>query len=194
VSFSFHRGSLSLDFVGTVGERGSDHPVERLPDADALRRWLLEAGLGDDLRPDEEDLAAARRLREAIHHVFAQAIEGRRIHPEARQVLNRACAGLRLGSPRLDARLRARWVSDAPMAVAFGRIAADAVERVSRDAGRLTRCAREGCSALLLSHSRSEPRKWCSMELCGNRAKVAAYRARARSTAQGKSGAGRRGG
>lgn len=193
MTFSFHRGSLSLDFVGTVGERGSDRPVERLPDSDALRRWLAEAGLGE-LRPGEQDLAAARGLRAAIEKACASVIDGRRVDPAARDTLNDASASLRLGSLELDGRLRARWVTDAPMAVALGRIAADAIELLSRQGGNLTRCARDGCGAVLLSHSRSEPRKWCSMELCGNRAKVAAYRARAKSRRQrSRSGASRRG-
>jgi predicted RNA-binding Zn ribbon-like protein len=73
-----------------------------------------------------------------------------------------------------------RWATKAPVAVALGRIAADAILQLSREPERLGRCAREDCGALILSRSRSEPRRWCSMELCGNRAKVAAYRARAK--------------
>jgi predicted RNA-binding Zn ribbon-like protein len=180
VTFSFHRGSLSLDFVGTVGERGGE-PVERLPDPEALRRWLAEAGLGADLRPNDRDLRDARTLRDAIGDVFEDLIDGRRIDGEALARVNLAAEGMRLGAPQIDARLRVRWVTNAPIAVAFARIAADAIELLSHDAERLTRCARHECSAILLSHSRSEPRKWCSMELCGNRAKVAAYRARAKS-------------
>jgi len=39
---------------------------------------------------------------------------------------------------------------------------------------------------LLLSRSRSDRRRWCSMELCGNRAKVAAFRERQRAGTKGK--------
>jgi predicted RNA-binding Zn ribbon-like protein len=181
MTFSFHRGSPSLDFVGTVGSRASEAPEERLPDADALRLWLAEAGLVEGARPDEADLAAARRLREAIFRVMADAIEGRRVDVAALGIVNRAAEGLRLGAPQLDSGLRARWATKEPVAVALGRIAADAIERLSRDADRLGRCAREDCGAIILSRSRSEARRWCSMDLCGNRAKVAAYRARAKS-------------
>jgi predicted RNA-binding Zn ribbon-like protein len=181
VTFSFHRGSLALDFVGTVGSRASDAPEERLPDADALRTWLAEAGLAEGVRPSEADLAAARRLREAIFRILSDAIDGRRAHAGSLGIVNRAAENLRLGAPQIDASLRVRWATKAPVALALGRIAADAIERLAHDADRLGRCARDDCGALLLSRSRSEPRKWCSMELCGNRAKVAAYRARAKS-------------
>ncbi|HTO97892.1 MAG TPA: CGNR zinc finger domain-containing protein [Myxococcales bacterium] len=180
MSFSFHRGSLALDFAGTVGARASAAPEERLPDAEALRRWLSEAGLLEDARPGDADLAAARSLREAIFRVFSDAIDGRRIDAGALAIVNRAAGGLRLGAPRIDPLLKVRWVTEAPVTLALGRIAADAMERLSREPERLGRCAREDCGALLLSRSRSERRRWCSMELCGNRAKVAAYRARAK--------------
>jgi len=181
MTFSFHRGSLSLDFAGTVGSRASAAPEERLPDADALRRWLEEAGLAPEARPDQADLLAARRLREAVFRIFSDAIEGRRADPGSLAIVNRAADGLRLGAPQLDARLRAHWLTKAPVAVALGRIAADAIERLSHEPDRLGRCAREDCGAIILSRSRSERRRWCSMELCGNRAKVAAYRARSKS-------------
>jgi predicted RNA-binding Zn ribbon-like protein len=59
-------------------------------------------------------------------------------------------------------------------------VAGDAIERFADDAPRLTRCSLPSCGALLLSRSRSDARRWCSMELCGNRFKVAAHRERRR--------------
>jgi predicted RNA-binding Zn ribbon-like protein len=181
VTFSFHRGSVALDFAGTVRSRASPAPEECLPDKEALRRWLEESGLAAEVRPGEADLLVARRLREAIFQLFSDAIDGRRFDADALALVNRAAEGLRLGAPRLDGRLRARWVTEAPLALVFGRIAADAILQLSQEPDRLRRCAREGCGALILSRSRGKRRKWCSMELCGNRAKVAAYRARSKS-------------
>ena len=184
MSFSFHRGSLALDFAGTVGERASPAPVERLPDPRALAIWLAESGLQIDARPTPADLAAARRLREAIFRVFSDSVDGLPLDGRSLAAVNRAARGLRLGAPRLDAHRRMRWITRAPIALAFGRIAADAIERLSTEPERLSRCAREECGALVLSRSRSERRRWCSMDRCGNRAKVAAYRARSKATAR----------
>lgn len=184
VSFSFHRGSLALDFAGTLGSRASDAPEERIPDVDSLSAWLREAGLVEDAAATAEELAQARKLREAIHQLGDAIIAERPLGARPLATLNEAAAGIRLGAPRIDRARALRWETEAPVALAFGRVAADAIERFAADAERLTRCELPGCGALLLSRSRSDRRRWCSMELCGNRAKVAAYRSRQRKAAR----------
>jgi predicted RNA-binding Zn ribbon-like protein len=175
--FSFHRGSLALDFAGTVGSRASAAPEERLPDAAALEGWLREAGLGSSYVTDA-DLAAARALREAIFELGQALVRGRPLGRRALATLNAAAGGRRRGAPRLDDKGRAHWESEGPVPFALGRIAEDAVLRFAGERERLALCELPDCGALLLSRSRSDRRRWCSMELCGNRAKVAAYRAR----------------
>src|SRR5262249_16265477 len=76
------------------------------------------------------------------------------------------------GGRRLASTGGARWVTEAPLRLALARIAEDAILRFTADAKRLTRCKLPSCGALLLSSSRGERRRWCSMETCGNRAKV----------------------
>lgn len=180
MTHSFHRGSLALDLVGTVGGRASAAPEERLPTAAALGRWLDEAGLLAGAAPTAGELDTARALREAIWQAGSDTLAHRPIRRAALDVLNAAAAGLRLGAPRLSALRAVRWETGAPVALALARVAADAIEVLAREADRLTRCELDGCGALLLSRSRSERRRWCSMESCGNRAKAAAFRRRQR--------------
>jgi predicted RNA-binding Zn ribbon-like protein len=47
----------------------------------------------------------------------------------------------------------------------------------SEDLGRVRECANEeeGCGSLFLDCSKSQSRRWCSMESCGNRAKFKTY-------------------
>ncbi|MDD7942516.1 CGNR zinc finger domain-containing protein [Actinomycetospora lutea] len=46
---------------------------------------------------------------------------------------------------------------------------------------RLRRCANhDACVLVFLDTSRNRARRWCSMEMCGNRSKVAAHESRAR--------------
>jgi predicted RNA-binding Zn ribbon-like protein len=40
-------------------------------------------------------------------------------------------------------------------------------------------CAAENCGLLLVDTSRPRRRRWCSMEHCGNRAKIRTHRSRA---------------
>jgi len=178
VTFSFHRGALSLDLAGTVGARASEAPEERLPAPADLGRWLAEAGLADRPAPTARDLARAVALREAIFGAASATLDGRPVRAADRATINRAALGLRRGAPRLTAALGVRWRTAAPVELALGRVAADANDLLARQAGRLTRCELPGCGALLLSGSRGVARRWCSMDRCGNRAKVAAFRRR----------------
>ncbi|MGZ6124256.1 MAG: CGNR zinc finger domain-containing protein [Myxococcales bacterium] len=178
MTFSFHRGSLALDLAGTLGSRSSGEPEERMPKAEDLGRWLVEAGLLERSAPTGEELAQAHALREAIYQAGADVVQGRPVRRFAVEIINRAALGLRLGAPQLSASLATRWEGSVPVAVALGRVAADAIEVLSHHADRLARCQLAGCGALLLSRSRGEARRWCSMDLCGNRAKVAAFRRR----------------
>jgi predicted RNA-binding Zn ribbon-like protein len=180
VRFSFHRGSLALDLVGTVGRRASDDPEERLPDPAALATWLAEAGLAAGTAPTKDDLAAARALREALHGLLAAALAGAPARRADVAAVNRAAGRLRGGAPALTASLDQRWEADDPVAFALARVAADGIDLLAHRRDRLARCELPGCGALLLSRSRGEARRWCSMETCGNRAKVAAFRARRR--------------
>ena len=106
--FSFHRGSLALDLVGTVGRRASQDPEERLPDPAALATWLAEAGLADGTAPDEDDVAGARALREALHRAGAAALEGAPVRRADVAVVNRAARALSEGAPQLTSALTAR--------------------------------------------------------------------------------------
>jgi len=182
--FNFHRGSPALDFVGTLGGRAFV-PEERLPDPAALDAWIREAGLVDGrTHATAAHLRAARALRESTAVVFA-ALAARTAVPRAEvAALNEAARASALATPALAGRqLHVRWSSDRPVDAALGRIAADAIDVVATRRERLVRCERDGCGALLLSASRGAPRRWCSMETCGNVAKVAAHRARVRAAA-----------
>jgi predicted RNA-binding Zn ribbon-like protein len=51
------------------------------------------------------------------------------------------------------------------------------------DFAQVRRCEGENCTLWFLDVSKSHRRRWCSMAVCGNRAKVGHYRARRRGTA-----------
>jgi predicted RNA-binding Zn ribbon-like protein len=178
-AFAFNRGSLALDFVGTVGWRRSDRPVERLVDPTDLSRWLTEAGLADATlaAPTQAEYAQARELREAIARAGMALAENAAPAADDIEQINRAASDIARGVPYLH-ELEERWWTDEPVRFALARVAVDAIHVFSQQREQLTRCSLPDCGALLLSRARNEPRRWCSMETCGNRAKVAAFRAR----------------
>lgn len=71
--------------------------------------------------------------------------------------------------------------SDAPLAVRLAVEAAMAMVDVIRDGelSRLRHCAAEDCAGVLVDLSRNRSKRYCDLG-CGNRANVAAYRARLR--------------
>jgi predicted RNA-binding Zn ribbon-like protein len=42
-------------------------------------------------------------------------------------------------------------------------------------------CEGQGCTLMFVDHTRGRARRWCSMAVCGNRAKQAAHRNRLKS-------------
>jgi predicted RNA-binding Zn ribbon-like protein len=64
-------------------------------------------------------------------------------------------------------------------AAALATLARDAVDLFGgRLAARIRVCAAEDCGLLFVDASRPGRRRWCSMERCGNLAKVRGHRAR----------------
>jgi predicted RNA-binding Zn ribbon-like protein len=178
--FGFHRGSLALDFAGTVGRRDST-PVERLPDRSALAAWLREASLVPaGTAVHAEDLGAAHTLREAIARAGRSIADGGTPDPADVAAINETAARA-AAAPALDPEtLRMRWPASNAVAAALSRIASDAIDVFALRREQLIRCELPGCGALLLSHSRGPRRRWCSMNTCGNVAKAGAHRARRR--------------
>jgi predicted RNA-binding Zn ribbon-like protein len=184
---SFHRGSLALDFIGTLGLRRSAGPLERIGGAEEFTRWLREARLlGEGASANEQQRVRAIELREALARIAIALLAE---EPPARRdlsTLNAFARETRLGATILGTALEPRRETRAPVPYALAAVASDAVRVFSTGRKRLSRCEHDDCGAFILSNGRGEKRRWCSMESCGNRAKVAAHRKR-------RSGAARRG-
>jgi predicted RNA-binding Zn ribbon-like protein len=189
-------GDPSLDFVNTVTRRLTSHPIEFLRDFDSLLAWGVHAGLLTDAEQRAAALAGAppriarsvhRRalvLREALCVIFDACADARPLPGEALAVLERDVA--RAATVRrlaADGRV-ASWTwptEDASLVVA--RVAFAAAELLTAaQTGVVRRCAgaAEGCGWLFLDESRGGRRRWCSMEMCGNRAKARAHYRRTR--------------
>jgi predicted RNA-binding Zn ribbon-like protein len=188
VKHSFHRGSLALDFIGTVGFRRSNAPLERIPDAAEFGAWLAQAGLvsAQTALPSDDDYERALRLRATLWRAGSALADGSTPAGADRAAINDAACETRGGHVALDEYLELRATSERPIDFALGRIASDAIEVFARKRERLMHCELADCGGLLLANERGERRRWCSMELCGNRAKVAAHRKRRTEQSLGK--------
>lgn len=174
--FHWKSGRVSLDFVATVGERWR-RSFERLISPEDLARWIAETGLVDT--PPEvsmRQLAAGRKLREAINRLARPGIAPER---GDRKELNRWAARQGL-APQLTLDGQLAWAAGSrPVEAMFATIAADAVDLLSGPlAGRIRECAAPDCALLFVDTSRPGQRRWCSTGGCGNRVRTKAYRHR----------------
>ena len=77
---------------------------------------------------------------------------------------------------------RRRWRNAETLLLPIAEAVGDLVCR--RDFTLVRRCEGPSCTLWFLDVSKAHARRWCSMALCGNRAKAAAHRARARNAAR----------
>lgn len=184
-AFRFIGGRPCLDFVATLGKRHTT-PTERLADPAALARWIRQARLyspgGAEPQVGEGALAEARVLREAVHRLVHAAMDGRDADPADVTTVNRAAARPDLVpqlAPGGGAGLR--WRGDGDARAALATVARDAILLLGGPlVARVKECGNPTCSLLFLDDSQARRRRWCSMDRCGNLAKIAGYRSRAR--------------
>jgi predicted RNA-binding Zn ribbon-like protein len=172
-----------MDLLNTVA-RPADEVIDLWQsDADVLR-WLTHTGLlqTDDipsLRPGSL-LESARQLRETVRTIIVQ--RKKRRQPDLtplNSLLAKANSFTRLTkSPAGPLELERRYNARSPeqLLAPLAEFAASFI--ATADFNLVRPCEGEGCILWFYDRTKSHRRRWCSMEVCGNRHKVAAYRSR----------------
>ncbi|MFE9694154.1 CGNR zinc finger domain-containing protein [Micromonospora sp. NPDC005806] len=179
-AFRFVGGRVSIDFTATHGLRWRDPSVERIPAPADLARWFLEAGLTDIPVPvSASTLRGARELREALYRLMRGRALEEPLDRRAIDLVNRWAAkappAIRLTADG-SAKLLVAPTADGLLAF----VARDGVDLLGGShANRLRECSSDTCTLIYLDTSRAGSRRWCSMEVCGSRDKMARYRRRA---------------
>ena len=141
---------LLVDFLNTLDvEEGTDE----LAGAAGLRRWADAHGLVPG------DLAEARSARDALRSLVTG---GRPQLPAVSLIPSCEDDGVCLRSET----------------VAEAALAATVVLSIQGRIGRVKLCQAETCRFAYFDHSRNGSRAWCSMEICGNRAKARNFRSK----------------
>ena len=202
----FIADALALDFLNSIA-KPADTPVEWLLSGEDLLSWLQAAGLVPpevltSMRrtavPGELDAVAAqaRALREWFRG-FVHAHQGKRLRPEALKELaplNRILERdqeygqivKRERGPDTDTpsglvwRPGRRWQNPDSLLLPIARSMAELVS--NNDFSCVRACEGPTCTLLFLDRTHGRVRRWCSMAVCGNRAKQAAHRKRVRRT------------
>jgi predicted RNA-binding Zn ribbon-like protein len=176
--FRFNSGRLCLDLAATVRRRASS-PKDVLSPPGAGGRWLKEAGLFSDIPVLSKDGEGRLvELREAIWALVSGSMSG--MYPATATAVVNAAARHPLGVPQLDSSSGAvSVISDDPIATALSIIARDAIDLVSGALRyRVKACDQPDCRMLFLDISPTGQRRWCSMQRCGSRAKLNAFKQR----------------
>ena len=194
----FIADSLGLDFLNSIATP-LDSPVDWLDRGDGLLRWLAQADLvpADALNelkartmPGELDKVAdqACALREWFRR-FVLKHMGRPLPPKALQELgplnkllqrdetfSQISRHRERDGDRFELRAMRRWRSPESLLLPIGEALAKFV--CEEDFARVKACEGHRCTLVFADHTRMQARRWCSMAICGNRAKQAAHRNR----------------
>ncbi|MGW5316474.1 CGNR zinc finger domain-containing protein [Nocardia thailandica] len=170
----FRTGRACLDLVHTGGE-GEHAAWEIVHTATDLAHWLGVILELPEVTAEDADLAAFRTLRAALSRAAFGAADGNPPDPADIAAVNAAAAVPPL-VPRLGVDGTRTYPSPTARA-ALSTLARDAVDLFSGPlATRIRVCASDTCGLLFVDASRPGRRRWCSMDRCGNLAKVRAYR------------------
>lgn len=198
----FIAGAPALDFLNSIASP-VDVPVEWLASGEDFLMWLEQANLvkpevlarlGESAGPGELDAVAAqaRALRDWFR-TFVTAHMGNPLTSKAigaLEPLNRLLArdevyGQIVPSQRLTESKNVnglqfvadrRWRSPETLLMPVAKAMADLLTTV--DFTEIKGCEWHACTLLFVDTTRGRMRRWCSMAVCGNRAKQAAHRER----------------
>jgi predicted RNA-binding Zn ribbon-like protein len=191
--FPFLGNHLALDFLNTRPVMGGQ-AVEMLPDCSALARWLAAANLTTEsraarLKRSWSDAAIEMfwRLRENLRKVVFRIEAGESIRSDFIKELNwmlRQYPYTDQVVPGKSGLEREKCFAPETPQDALAPLA-DAIADLltNTDWGRIRKC--RGCVVHFYDTSKKGTRIWCSMDLCGNRSKVAAYAERKRTESRG---------
>jgi len=194
----FSAGSLGLGFLNAMATPG-DKPVDWLDSGDGLLSWLAQAKLvpADALNelkaqamPSEVDKVAeqARALREWFRGFVVKHI-GRPLTPKALrelaplnrllerdQAFNQISRHRHDDGDRLELRVTRYWRSPESLLAPIAQVLAKFV--CEENFANVKACEGHSCTLVFADHTRGRARRWCSMAICGNRAKQLAHRKR----------------
>jgi predicted RNA-binding Zn ribbon-like protein len=188
-----------LDFLNSIATP-VDGPVDWIADGEGLLSWLEQAQLvpaevlahmRSQTAPAElvEIAAKARGLREWFRS-FVQKRKGRPLAAKDLSELEALNGVLQRdeqhgaivadGSARSGLAFTMQRRYSTPESVLMPIVETLAKLVCEQDFTYVKACEGPKCTLLFADHTRGHARRWCSMAICGNRAKVAAHRARLR--------------
>ena len=154
--------------------------IEEIGTPAKLGAWLAEHGLTDGRHLDDGDVQRAIAMREGLR-ALTLANNGEPLPGDALSRLNSIAGEARL-RVRFDERGRpALEPAGAGPEAALGELLSIVFQSMAAGTWpRLKACRADTCQWVFYDHSKNRSGTWCSMAVCGNRAKARSYRTRHR--------------
>lgn len=175
--YEFVGNNLGVDFINTeVNVRGE--LVDLLLSERDVKQWLQQANIDADLALGI-DVGKLLAFRQQARQILTQIIEKESIENDAIATLNNYLQNYKMhyqleqgaGEYQLLKQNVCRSTADI-----IGLLAYELAHMLASDQRTyLKRCLNPDCVLMFVDNSRSHKRRWCSMDTCGNRAKVSKY-------------------
>ena len=193
--FLFVANRRILDLLNTKPVLANG-PTELLPDVRALERWLIASGMVHSVRdkaavrgwrnsPEAEAflkqlIAFREKLRDAVLRIESGVPPADAFISEVNSLLLRYPRHTALR--KRDGRLTRETLFEFRQPVDLWAPIVDATVDLltETEPSRIRKC--ESCVVHFVDTSKKGSRRWCSMNICGNKLKVAAYQKRKRGT------------
>ena len=172
----------ALDLLNTIAQIDGKPVDSWSSDAD-VAQWLVRAGWYKQgaitAGQTRGLLKSAQSLRETVRTLVAERKNGGRVDPKPlNDFLAKAPSHSELVCEEAGLRLERRRAAKTPEQL-LAPVAESAAELLAGGDFTLIRKCEDGtCTMWFYDRTKSHRRRWCSMALCGNRHKVAAFRQR----------------
>jgi predicted RNA-binding Zn ribbon-like protein len=197
--FQLVAGHLVLDFANTLDYRyDPDRLIDLLPSYERFLAFCRQSGmisaaqtrkLVDGLSEFDSRriLKEAIELREALYSLILSTVSGRSPDQSDLRALNRFLSEARAVDEVVWHKrgfVRSlRDVAETPDGPLRLVVDAAVVLITSTDIYNIRECSEDTCRWFFLDRSRNHSRRWCDMQLCGNRSKAKRFYARTRNDA-----------
>ncbi len=175
----------ALDFVNTEIVHDAK-TIELLASEEDFAHWLVQSKLIKAAQTPSEVLAKALRLARSFRQELRSGLQElirngripRSLMDSVNRLLQRHAIRFDLQEKGRQFRLNTDWVLRepedlcAPIALSFAQLLTTA------DIRRIRRCKNPECVLYFYDTSKSGTRSWCSLDICGNKLRAAAYRQR----------------
>ncbi len=179
---------IAFDLTNTSSGRGGSRHLDHLKIPDDVIRWAqhsrvinpaeaawMASEIGKDPRLARRLLKRTLELRELIYTIGVELAAGRPPPSDRIELLvhiHTTCLASAKLVPHGQAFVWSWLAADGPVERILGPISLSVLTLLTRaDLARVKQCQGEHCGWIFFDTTKNKSRRWCEMEVCGNRAK-----------------------